>query len=115
MGLAPQLHHCEFDPDLRMFMVVMDHVKGSHWHRDNVSASLGNQLRQAVEALHQAGLVYGDLREPNVMVDESGRVQFVDFDWCGLEGEATYPLDISMGAIDWAADVGPGSLITAAA
>ena len=58
-----------------------------------------DQLRQAVRALHDRGLVFGDLREPNVMITKES-LKLVDFDWSGRQGEVRYPVDISR-RIEW--------------
>jgi tRNA A-37 threonylcarbamoyl transferase component Bud32 len=52
-------------------------------------------LRTAVRALHDRGFVHGDLREPNILL-VMDQVMLLDFDWCGPEGVARYPSDISM-------------------
>ncbi|CAA7264505.1 unnamed protein product [Cyclocybe aegerita] len=51
----------------------------------------GNQLSEVMNRFHEAGLVHGDLRDSNIVVDGEGRVLLLDFDWGGLDGEATYP------------------------
>lgn len=56
-------------------------------------------MREALDVLHDADLVFGDLRSPNVLVvseadgKRSGRL--VDFDWCGKVGEARYPAGLN--------------------
>ena len=50
------------------------------------------QVDQAVKLLHSRGLVLGDLREANLLIENgTGDVKVVDFGWCGTEGEVYYP------------------------
>ncbi|KAI0044855.1 hypothetical protein FA95DRAFT_211824 [Auriscalpium vulgare] len=116
-GLAPQLHHCV---ELMGWgtMVVMDEVTG----RDAsvafpvgmpLPASVKEDVKRAMASLHRAGLVFGDLRRPNVMVVPKARrghgeederstkivpeegAMLVDFDWAGDERVARYPVSIN--------------------
>ncbi|KAI0042545.1 hypothetical protein FA95DRAFT_1598422 [Auriscalpium vulgare] len=115
-GLAPHLHYCV---ELMGWgkMVVMDEVTG----RDASVASWGTPLpvsvktdvKRAMKILHDARLVFGDLRRPNVMVvsrprradgeeDERAKktvleegAMLVDFDWAGDVGLVKYPVVIS--------------------
>lgn len=48
--------------------------------------------RRALDILHSAGFVHGDLRDANVMVDGNDRVCIVDFDWSGVHGNTRYPV-----------------------
>ncbi|CAE7065581.1 unnamed protein product [Rhizoctonia solani] len=69
-------------------------------------------VMRALDALHQQNLVFGDLRPPNILVMETEQGQetggmLVDFDWCGMAGQATYPYDINP-TIEWPEGVGPG-------
>ena len=109
-GFAPQLHYCEKVDSVGMWVVVMDFVTSGD---DSASLpSVAESLRNAVRTLHDKDFVFGDLREPNVLVTKEGRVQLIDFDWCGRVEEARYPYDIVMtGNHGWHADVQPGGLI----
>lgn len=55
-------------------------------------------VQQALERAHIAtNMVHGDARPPNCLVRRgkgagSWEVRFVDFEWAGPEGEATYPV-----------------------
>ncbi len=40
-----------------------------------------NVLRDTMKVLHEARYVFGDLREPNVLLTEQGPL-LIDFDWC---------------------------------
>jgi len=70
-------------------MVVMDRItqvaKRNAWPK-----GAWEQVRNAIDALHEKNLVFGDLREPNVLFS-GGKVFLIDFDWAGKEGEARYP------------------------
>jgi serine/threonine protein kinase len=50
------------------------------------------ELRRAVHLLHDHGLVFGDLRPPNVMITKAHRVKLIDFNWAGEKGQARYPV-----------------------
>ncbi|KAF7356151.1 Proteinkinasesubdomain-containingproteinPKL ccin9 [Mycena venus] len=79
-------------------MVVMGYIAGKtlSWLQEKKTEPLpdgvGAQLVDIVRTLHEAGFVYGDLREPNVMVtDEAHKVQLIDFDWAGKAGGSFLP------------------------
>lgn len=84
------------------FMVVMEYVEGTN--ADSLTEDAYHGLRNAVDILHQAGFVHGDIRIPNVLLSRSGRVKIIDFDWAGKDGEVMYPSDLSMN-INWHPDV----------
>ena len=81
-------------------MVVMDRIvcvqKRGSWPRD-----ARDQVEEAIKKLHEKQLVFGDLREPNVLFSE-GKVFLIDFDWAGKVGEARYPRGLSP-HVDWPA------------
>jgi len=55
-------------------------------------------LRSTVSTLHNANLVYGDLRGPNIIVSEGTggkRAMLLDIDQ-GSDGDVFYPADINM-------------------
>jgi hypothetical protein len=120
-GLAPALHFCSLITG-DIFMVVMDLVVGQDayhefLHRDLPSTVL-NDVELALEILHDAGLVYGDVRRPNIMVFKSqedeevwcGRL--IDFDWAGPVGKTKYPGMLNdSGQINWAKGVAPAAEI----
>ena len=68
-------------------------------------------------ALRARGNVHGDLRPPNVLV-RGGRgcgpveMVFLDWDWAGPAGAATYPLGLNPD-IAWPPGAGPGAVVTA--
>ena len=63
-----------------------------------------DEIRRALRLLHTRGLVFGDLRPPNVMITEAKEVQLIDFDWAGECGQIKYPFLISP-SVDWPAGV----------
>ncbi|EIW56261.1 uncharacterized protein TRAVEDRAFT_49100 [Trametes versicolor FP-101664 SS1] len=113
-GLAPKLWFCEWVESVDMYVVVMDHVRDAETADEDVAMSVADAaaVRTAVELLHAAGLVFGDLRGPNVLLRKDGGPLLIDFDWCGPEGTACYPLGVNMhSAIPWHPDVNTGALI----
>jgi hypothetical protein len=107
-GLAPQLHYA--GPHAGgLTMVVMDYIHRApaHWTVDTNHLSEGvlKDIEEAVELLHGENLVFGDLRLPNILVlDKEDScsaplnerwAMLVDFDWCSLDGEGTYPVTLN--------------------
>jgi tRNA A-37 threonylcarbamoyl transferase component Bud32 len=92
-------------------MVVMDYVEGKMPKEalvEGLSSAHYEQLKRALARLHEAGFVFGDLRVPNILIS-GDRVMLIDFDWCGKDGETTYPIDLNtFGDIVWADGVGAG-------
>eukprot|EP00771_Trimastix_marina_P002040 gnl/Trimastix_PCT/315.p3 GENE.gnl/Trimastix_PCT/315~~gnl/Trimastix_PCT/315.p3 ORF type:complete len:142 (+),score=23.13 gnl/Trimastix_PCT/315:969-1394(+) len=74
-------------------MVIMEKLDFISW--DNMSTEQRTlilpQLREAIHRLHEAGLVHGDLRPPNVG-SMRGKLIILDYDWAGPIGQATYPV-----------------------
>lgn len=113
-GLAPKLWFCEWVESVDMYVVVMDHVRDAETADEDVAMSVADAatVRTAVELLHAARLVFSDLRRPNVLLRKDGGPLLIDFDWCGPEGTACYPLGVNMhSAIPWHPDVNTGTLI----
>jgi hypothetical protein len=69
VGLAPRLHHCE-PIDGGPLMVVMDLVHGGSAAtlKGPLPTPVMKDVREALDCLHTAGLVFGDLRRPNIML-----------------------------------------------
>ena len=89
MSLAPQLFYHEETAGVHF--VVMEHVKATEDTGEKLEKLEHiESLRTAVQALHGEGLVFGDLREPNILIVGDG-VKLVGFDWSGKEGVARYP------------------------
>ncbi|KAF5372261.1 hypothetical protein D9757_009624 [Collybiopsis confluens] len=116
-GFAPRLYHCAFDETIGMWVVVMDYVSGRVCHGKLIEGERLS-IKTAIGLLHAEDLVFGDLREPNVIITEpKNSVCLVDFEWCGScrdiqEGgnvipRVRYPTNISMNhEIGWAEGVG---------
>jgi len=115
--LAPGIIYDGTSPDkLRhggLSMIVMEYVTGktlteylqSSPSQERLDAVL-KSVSKAIELLHAEGLVFGDLRTPNVLVGEDDSVKLIDFDWVGVDGEHRYPFIVG-NAIEWAEGVGP--------
>lgn len=99
----------------RLSMVVMGHVNGySLVHAAPPGLKLHTQLKDALKLLHDNNYVFGDLREQNIMVDDStNKVKLIDFDWVGTAGEAIYPytMNNSEAAKIWATGMGRGEVM----
>lgn len=99
-SLAPKLLHHELIEGPGIHFVVMECLEGNpiregddELKRRGRATHVG-QLRRALQKLHAEGFVFGDLREPNILITEND-LKLVDFDWCGKQGEAFYPASIS--------------------
>ncbi|KAJ3510166.1 hypothetical protein NLJ89_g4834 [Agrocybe chaxingu] len=95
LGHAPNLLACERLPG-GWFGVAMAYIPFarhlSDCRADNTERlRWGNQAREVMTRFHEAGLVHGDLRDSNIIVDGEGRLLLLDFDWGGSDGEVTYP------------------------
>ncbi|KIK52320.1 hypothetical protein GYMLUDRAFT_64339 [Collybiopsis luxurians FD-317 M1] len=123
-GFAPRIYYCGFEESIGLWVIVMDYIQGAVCNRKLIEHEK-DSLSSAIAILHKNNLVFGDLREPNVIITEpKGKVYLVDFEWCGpcidiKEGDSVvqprvrYPADISMGhGIDWAPGVGRDRVIT---
>jgi len=112
--LAPRLHFCGRIVG-ELYMVVMDHVDGkSIWQLQQdkmpVPAIIPQKVEEAVRLLHEEDIVFGDLRDPNILyVASEGHVFLVDFDWPGKDGESRYPATLNPGTDGktWAEEVSP--------
>lgn len=80
-------------------MVVMDRVEDVQ-ERDAWPENARDQVKQAIDKLHEGGFVFGDLQAQNILFSGEGKAFFIDFDWAGKKGEARYPRGISS-QVDW--------------
>jgi serine/threonine protein kinase len=117
-GLAPTLFYYGspfLDKELSyhsLSMVVMDYINGDTLATAKKEKKLDkkttqivrSEVQRAIEMLHDRGLVFGDLRSPNVMITKANEVKLIDFNWAGEEGQAKYPYLMSSD-IKWAAGV----------
>ncbi|KAF6743657.1 hypothetical protein DFP72DRAFT_1020092 [Ephemerocybe angulata] len=119
-GLAPQLHFC--NPIVGdLVMVVMEDIRGAatsvrqlmQGHRcPRLSHVILKEVKRAVKLLHDADMVFGDLREGNILYSndqETGqeRIVLVDFDCAGVAGKSRYPATILNTAGGWEPGVFP--------
>ncbi|KAG9086361.1 hypothetical protein FS749_003688 [Ceratobasidium sp. UAMH 11750] len=122
-GLAPLLlydgtSYPQDQPGPDHAMVVMEFVGGVDLAKFDgypLPDSAPRDIDRALKCLHDHDFVFGDLRDPNVMIvtDSSGMVtgaKLVDFDWCGTHHVGRYPVDMNPDII-WADGVGPRTLM----
>ena len=83
-------------------MVVMDRVEHVQ-AKDDWPGDAREQIKAAIDKLHERDLVFGDLREPNVLFSEDSAF-LIDFDWAGKANEARYPRGLSTD-VDWPDEV----------
>ncbi|KAF4586492.1 Oligosaccharide translocation protein rft1 [Pleurotus pulmonarius] len=100
--LAPKLHWCGQIVG-GLSMVVMEYLEDgvSLWRickdplkRERVPGMVLENVKDALDLLHSKGLVFGDVRDANVVWSKD-RGFLVDFDWAGKEGEDLYPASIN--------------------
>ncbi|KAG2423370.1 hypothetical protein HYH02_015342 [Chlamydomonas schloesseri] len=101
LGLAPQINFVEQLPG-GWILIEMEWLPEPEW-RQLSDLQQGAELEEALAAVREAlecahtetGMVHGDVRPPNCMVRRSSsngwEVRFVDFEWAGDAGQATYP------------------------
>ena len=98
-GFAPKLHFCELIVG-DLYVVVMGRVKGkSIWQllqeKEAIPSLVHKQVETVVSCLHDANIVFGDLRDANVLYSRSddsaeGKIYLVDFDWTDEHGTGQY-------------------------
>lgn len=114
--LAPALHYAgtEYDNEQKYggrYMIVMDFVVATS-PAYSLSEEQFGQVKRALEILHSADLVFGDLRLPNILITgEEEKVVIIDFDWCKKAGEGRYPASLNQEGIDWPKGVRPCSIM----
>ena len=98
-------------------LVVMEYVDGVTGHDAYGNATtlpdvILKEIEKAIALLHENGLVFGDLRPPNIMVSEE-RARLVDFDWCARDGVGMYPASLNDvdRDIGWHPDVKRGDVM----
>ena len=81
-------------------MVVMEYIEGNTVGEASVlPEDVREKTEEAIQKLHDAQLVFGDLRAVNVMIS-GDKVFLIDFDWAGKVNEARYPLNLSR-SVKW--------------
>lgn len=112
--LAPALHYAGTEHDEKTYggryMIVMDFVVAPS-PTSSLSEEQFGQVKEALEILHSADLVSGDLRSPNILITAEEKVMIIDFDWCKKAGEGRYPASLNPEGIDWPEGVHPGSIM----
>ena len=108
--LAPHLHHVSTETYGGRRMVVMDFVDGE-LHVPSLNQTQFEQVNRAIMLLHSRNFILGDLRLPNILIDNHQNAMIIDFDWCGKEGEVYYPANLNHVEITWAEGVEPGSVM----
>ena len=108
--LAPALYFCARVIG-GMHMVVMEYISKSRgWSLDPLSSTGGlpsppvpdvirRDVTKALSLLHEQSLVFGDLREANLLYlpENGGRVLLVDFDGVGVDREGRYSACLNPG------------------
>jgi serine/threonine protein kinase len=119
VGLAPRLLYCGLpcpnndQPSSQpISMVIMEYIDGNtlaeakHIKDEETLEGVQLELQRALKLLHKHGLVFGDLRLPNIMVTKDDKAKLIDFNWAGEANQAKYPLLISQ-EITWPKGVEP--------
>ena len=110
-GLAPTLHACRKVLG-DFYMIVMDYVPGETAEslidsRTRIPAPVWDDVKTAIDILHEKDLVFGDLRLPKIMCvptefGDSMRAKLVGFDWAGTHGQDRYPTTMGAEFRQWA-------------
>ncbi|KAA1475592.1 hypothetical protein DENSPDRAFT_932458 [Dentipellis sp. KUC8613] len=125
--LAPALHAC-VPVCGGVQMVVMGRVKGemmwcAEQRREVLPHTVYADVERAIKILHDEGLVFGDLRTPNIICvphegadDPAGLeprmgAMLVDFDWVGEADKACYPSILNDDLGIWAPGVERGAIM----
>ena len=118
-GFAPKLHFCELIVG-NLYIVVMGRVKGkSIWQllqeKESIPSLVHTQVKTAVSCLHDENIVFGDLRDANVLYSRSddsaeGNIYLVDFDWTDKHGAGQYPPTLNISNA-WPDDVMPSGVM----
>ncbi|KAL5500936.1 hypothetical protein ACEPAH_9323 [Sanghuangporus vaninii] len=118
-NLAPKLHLCE-QVIGGLKMVVMDRVHGKRMcdeSKNGLPRKVFDDLEKALTIIHDKDVVFGDLRDTNVMITKSDvevEAKLIDFDWADEDGKGRYPALINTELIDeeeLSPDVGPCKLM----
>ncbi|KAH9928569.1 uncharacterized protein BXZ73DRAFT_48363 [Epithele typhae] len=109
---APPLHGVV--PVVGGCHVVMGYAEGAHTLLYGKPAGTAEAVKDALQRLHGAGIVFGDVREQNVL-DVPGTdgqlagTWLIDFDWAGKAHDAVYPAMMNNHLNIWPAGVGSGA------
>ncbi|KAI0301747.1 hypothetical protein B0F90DRAFT_1628224, partial [Multifurca ochricompacta] len=117
-GYAPQLFFCERLQG-GVMMVIMELVVGRdafhHFGSKTIPSDLLDDVKAAISILHDANLVFGDMRRPNILVKKEIdrlRALLIDFELVGEADQARYPPFLNnSGEIKWAEGIRPYGLM----
>ena len=107
LDMAAELLYCSMEEEdsVGLFVVI------TRFYDCDMTAPLSDavlqQLEDGLKQLHDNNLVHGDLRRPNILIDEQGRGRLIDFEWSGEAGVAFYPTRLNPN-IPWPKGVEPG-------
>lgn len=97
--LAPELFYygpigcVEGDPSYgHLRMVVMEYIDGKTVDQvKQLPSKFLDDIRRALKILHEKNYVFGDLREPNIIITKNHELRLIDFDWAGEAMKSQYP------------------------
>ncbi|KAJ6571016.1 hypothetical protein DFH09DRAFT_833952, partial [Mycena vulgaris] len=110
---APPLLYCAQEPSVGNLWVAIMHYVDQPSERVTVSPQAFQRLRDRVASVHKKGYVFGDLRRPNILIDDKDELLVIDYDWSGPAKHKLYPRTLNT-KIAWADGVEPGLPIEAA-
>ena len=119
-GYAPELFFCErLQGGVMMVIMELVSAKDASHHfgsAEKIPSDLLDDVKAAISILHNANLVFGDVRRPNILVKKTDndrlRALLIDFELVGQADQARYPpLLNDSGEITWAAGVQPHGLM----
>ncbi|PKC57638.1 hypothetical protein RhiirA1_352806 [Rhizophagus irregularis] len=124
-NLAPQLLYSSDDEEVKALggfkMVIMEYICGipldQKYLKDEIKpqscVSIIEDVKKAIDLLHEKDFVFGDLRAPNVLIvdtNDGQRAVLVDFDWCGKDKLDEYPSSMNK-KIQWPIGAEPCALL----
>jgi hypothetical protein len=107
--VAAELPYCEWEATVGLWVVVTRYYECKAKTMPTKEST--TRLREGLEELHRKGLVHGDLRGANILVDSNGDARLIDFDWSERVGVARYPPLLNHN-LEWVSGVKAGNLIT---
>jgi len=81
----PILYDAGFWQGGLVFVLAMSVIRGKHPIRGEQSPQSKASAVRALKAIHARGVAHGDIREDNILVEESGKVWFIDFGMSTLD------------------------------
>ena len=117
-GYAPRLFFCEqIQGGVTMVIMKFIDVPDAYYRfgDDELPDEILKDVESATQVLHDAGLVFGDMRQPNILIEKRSdreHALLIDFEWVGLEGQERYPALLNdSGEIKWAKGVQPYAIM----